>query len=198
MKKIFSAFLTLIFVTSMVYFCSFNVFGANSVGKVNCTSLNVRAGAGTSYSKIATLNNGAQVTITGSAKDSAGDSWYKISFTSSGSTKTGYAFAEYITVINSDNSSTSNTSPTDASFEKYMTDQGFPDSYKPMLRELHKKYPKWIFKAQNLNIDWNTAWAEECVVGRNLVHSGALASWKSMEKGAYNFNGGYWYGLDGG
>ena len=198
MKKIFSAFLTLIFVTSMVYFCSFNVFGANSVGKVNCTSLNVRAGAGTSYSKIATLNNGAQVTITGSAKDSAGDSWYKISFTSSGSTKTGYAFAEYITVINSDNSSTSNTSPTDASFEKYMTDQGFPDSYKPMLRELHKKYPKWIFKAQKLNVDWNTALAQECVVGRNLVHSGALASWKSMEKGAYNFNGGYWYGLDGG
>lgn len=46
-------------------------------------------------------------------------------------------------------------------------------------------------------MDWNTALKEECVVGRNLVHSSALASWKSMEKGAYDFNGGYWYGLDG-
>ena len=46
-------------------------------------------------------------------------------------------------------------------------------------------------------MDWNTALKEECVVGRNLVHSSALASWKSMEKGVYDFNGGYWYGLDG-
>lgn len=51
--------------------------------------------------------------------------------------------------------------------------------------------------AQKLGVNWNTALKEECVVGRNLVHSSALASWKSMEKGAYDFNGGYWYGLDG-
>ena len=80
----------------------------------------------------------------------------------------------------------------DADFESYMTKQGFPESYKPYLRMLHEQHPKWIFTAQKLGVDWNTALKEECVVGRNLVHSSALASWKSMEKGAYDFNGGYW------
>ncbi|SCW58238.1 Beta-N-acetylglucosaminidase [Eubacterium ruminantium] len=41
-------------------------------------------------------------------------------------------------------------------FEQYMKSQGFPDSYKPYLREMHSKHPTWIFKAVKTGIDWNT------------------------------------------
>ena len=201
MKRIFSVIIIMVLCFTSAISLGINVSAADQSGYVNCDALNVRSGAGTTYTKIATLYNGHSVTVTGSANDSAGDKWYKISFDYSGSTKTGYVFADYITITGSSSGSSSGSTgsvTTDADFEKYMTAQGFPDSYKPMLRALHNKYPNWIFKAQHLGIDWNTALKEELVLGRNLVHSGAPASWKSMEQGAYNFSGGYWYGLDGG
>lgn len=156
----------------------------------SCTAdvLNVRSGAGTGYSKTGTVSYGDSLTILSETTDSSGAKWYKISC----GNVTGYVSAAYVQLTSSGSQSSS-----DADFESYMTKQGFPESYKPYLRTLHEQHPKWIFTAQKLGVDWNTALKEECVVGRNLVHSSALASWKSMEKGAYDFNGGYWYGLDG-
>lgn len=156
----------------------------------SCTAdvLNVRSGAGTGYSKTGTVSYGDSLTILSETTDSSGAKWYRISC----GNVTGYVSAAYVQLTSSGSQGSS-----DADFESYMTKQGFPESYKPYLRTLHEQYPKWIFTAQKLGVDWNTALKEECVVGRNLVHSSALASWKSMEKGAYDFNGGYWYGLDG-
>ncbi len=85
----------------------------------------------------------------------------------------------------------------DSDFEAYLTKQGFPDSYKPMLRKLHKDHPTWIFKAQKTGLKWKDVLNEELVIGRSLVPGYSLNSWKSMEKGAYDLEGGYWYGLDG-
>lgn len=156
----------------------------------SCTAdvLNVRSGAGTGYSKTGTVSYGDSLTILSETTDSSGAKWYKISC----GNVTGYVSAAYVQLTSSGSQGSS-----DADFESYMTKQGFPESYKPYLRKLHEQHPKWIFTAQKLGVNWNTALKEECVVGRNLVHSSALASWKSMEKGAYDFNGGYWYGLDG-
>lgn len=156
----------------------------------SCTAdvLNVRSGAGTGYSKTGTVSYGDSLTILSETTDSSGAKWYRISC----GNVTGYVSAAYVQLTSSGSQGSS-----DADFESYMTKQGFPESYKPYLRTLHEQHPKWIFTAQKLGVDWNTALKEECVVGRNLVHSSALASWKSMEKGAYDFNGGYWYGLDG-
>lgn len=156
----------------------------------SCTAdvLNVRSGAGTGYSKAGTVSYGDSLTILSETTDSSGAKWYKISC----GNVTGYVSAAYVQLTSSGSQSSS-----DADFESYMAKQGFPESYKPYLRKLHEQHPKWIFTAQKLGVNWNTALKEECVVGRNLVHSSALASWKSMEKGAYDFNGGYWYGLDG-
>lgn len=156
----------------------------------SCTAdvLNVRSGAGTGYSKTGTVSYGDSLTILSETTDSSGAKWYRISC----GNVTGYVSAAYVQLTSSGSQGSS-----DADFESYMTKQGFPESYKPYLRKLHEQHPKWVFTAQKLGVDWNTALKEECVVGRNLVHSSALASWKSMEKGAYDFNGGYWYGLDG-
>lgn len=165
------------------------VSAAQLSGTCTADVLNVRSGAGTGYSKTGTVSYGDSLTILSETTDASGAKWYKISCGS----VTGYVSAAYVTVTTGGTTQGSS----DADFESYMTKQGFPESYKPYLRTLHAQHPKWIFTAQKLGVDWNTAVKEECVVGRNLVHSSALASWKSMEKGAYDFNGGYWYGLDG-
>lgn len=164
------------------------VSAANMMGNCTADVLNVRSGAGTGYSKTGTVSYGDSLTILSETTDSSGAKWYKISC----GNVTGYVSSAYVQLTSSGSQGSS-----DADFESYMTKQGFPESYKPYLRKLHEQHPKWIFTAQKLGVDWNTALKEECVVGRNLVHSSALASWKSMEKGAYDFNGGYWYGLDG-
>ncbi|WP_410326518.1 SH3 domain-containing protein [Ruminococcus sp.] len=186
-KKIISYILSLAIAASMAASC-LTASAANMTGSCTADVLNVRSGAGTGYSKTGTVSYGDSLTILSETTDSSGAKWYKISC----GNVTGYVSAAYVQLTSSGSQGSS-----DADFESYMTKQCFPESYKPYLRKLHEQHPKWIFTAQKLGVDWNTALKEECVVGRNLVHSSALASWKSMEKGAYDFNGGYWYGLDG-
>ena len=186
-KKMISYILSFAIAASMAASC-LTASAANMTGSCTADVLNVRSGAGTGYSKTGTVSYGDSLTILSETTDSSGAKWYKISCGS----VTGYVSAAYVQLTSSGSQGSS-----DADFESYMTKQGFPESYKPYLRKLHEQHPKWIFTAQKLGVDWNTALKEECVVGRNLVHSSALASWKSMEKGAYDFNGGYWYGLDG-
>lgn len=186
-KKIISYILSFAVAASMAA-SYLTASAANMTGSCTADVLNVRSGAGTGYSKTGTVSYGDSLTILSETTDSSGAKWYKISC----GNVTGYVSAAYVQLTSSGSHGSS-----DADFESYMTKQGFPESYKPYLRTLHEQHPKWIFTAQKLGVDWNTALKEECVVGRNLVHSSALASWKSMEKGAYDFNGGYWYGLDG-
>ncbi|MEE0599669.1 MAG: SH3 domain-containing protein [Ruminococcus sp.] len=186
-KKMISYILSFAIAASMAASC-LTALAANMTGSCTADVLNVRSGAGTGYSKTGTVSYGDSLTILSETTDSSGAKWYKISC----GNVTGYVSAAYVQLTSSGSQGSS-----DADFESYMTKQGFPESYKPYLRKLHEQHPKWIFTAQKLGVDWNTALKEECVVGRNLVHSSALASWKSMEKGAYDFNGGYWYGLDG-
>ena len=186
-KKMISYILSFAIAASMAASC-LTASAANMTGSCTADVLNVRSGAGTGYSKTGTVSYGDSLTILSETTDSSGAKWYKISC----GNLTGYVSAAYVQLTSSGSQGSS-----DADFESYMTKQGFPESYKPYLRKLHEQHPKWIFTAQKLGVNWNTALKEECVVGRNLVHSSALASWKSMEKGAYDFNGGYWYGLDG-
>lgn len=186
-KKMISYILSFAIAASMAASC-LTASAANMMGSCTADVLNVRSGAGTGYSKTGTVSYGDSLTILSETTDSSGAKWYRISC----GNVTGYVSAAYVQLTSSGSQGSF-----DADFESYMTKQGFPESYKPYLRTLHEQHPKWIFTAQKLGVDWNTALKEECVVGRNLVHSSALASWKSMEKGAYDFNGGYWYGLDG-
>ncbi len=201
MKKVLNKFSIAIVLVMFVALCSyFPTAYAVQTGTCTATSLNVRKGAGTSYASIGYLYYGQTVTITGSQTASNGALWYQIDF----SGQTGYCSSAYITVSGSSSSTSTSTSTStsssvtsDSDFEAYLTAQGFPESYKPYLRKLHQQHPNWIFTAQQLDVTWAEALKEEMVLGRNLVHSSALASWKSMEKGAYNFDSGTWYGLDG-
>lgn len=62
---------------------------------VTASTLNVRSGPGTGYSKVAGLAKGNAVTVV-SEVISDGTKWYGISFKSAGKTLTGYASSDYI------------------------------------------------------------------------------------------------------
>lgn len=157
------------------------------------TSLNVRSGPSTSYEKIDTLKNGYAVTIIGEEYASDGGLWYNIRFVNtSGATTEGYVFSTYITIKN-----TVVYEP-DADFEKYLTAQGFPETYKPYLRTLHASYPEWVFVADKINLDWNNVIENESIFGMSLIAKTSISSWKSTENDAYNWYTNVWSGLDGG
>lgn len=164
-------------------------YAEERTASVNATNLNVRSGPGTSYTAIAKLSTGAAVTVIGEQTGTDGTLWYQIRYSASGGEQTGYVSGKYIkfpTAIKSD-----------ADFETYLTQQGFPESYKPALRELHAKHPNWTFTALQTNLDWNEALSNESVIGRNLVASSSVSSWKSTETGAYDWGTGTWPGFDG-
>ena len=175
-----------------------NLSGLNSLvfaetvytGTVNVDDyLNVRSSPSTSSSVLGQLKPDETVTIQGEKVSGGGINWYKISYKG----QVGYVSAEFIInvqVIPQYNH--------DASFEENLTAQGFPESYKVLLRQLHASHPNWIFLADKLNVTWAQAFAAQNSDARSLIHGTSKASWKSMGEGAYNWNGGYYYEKDSG
>ncbi|MBQ3520738.1 MAG: SH3 domain-containing protein [Firmicutes bacterium] len=149
------------------------------------SGVNVRSGAGTSYSVLTVLSKGSVVTVTGSAKASNGKVWYKYKYSSS---KSGYICSDYLSV---------KTITSDKEFEAYMTTQGFPESYKAGLRALHAEHPEWVFKAVKVGYSWKDALDKESVVGRNLVSSSAPTKHRSTASGSYNSKTKKWTRFDG-
>jgi len=65
---------------------------ANSRGVISASSgLNIRSGPGSNYEKIASADNGAEVTIL----EDTGTGWYKIDY---GNGKVGYVSSDYVKV----------------------------------------------------------------------------------------------------
>lgn len=182
-RAVYSALLAVILTVSL--FCVSGglwVFAANQVGVVTTQTdpLRVRASA-PSGAVVGYVPKGEEVQILETVNTASGI-WYKIQYGS----LTGYASGTYITLKAVDTP----YNP-DADFEKYLSAQKFPESYKAGLRALHAKYPNWVFVAKHLNLDWTTALNAESKVGKSLVldgSGGARNSWKSMEYGAYNWD----------
>ena len=72
-----------------------------------------------------------------------------------------------------------------AKTEMYVSDD-FPDSYKPYIEELKRKYPNWEFKALYTNLDWKYVIDNENIFGKNLVPKSYSDSWKNTKPGEYN------------
>lgn len=165
-------------------------YGAERPATVQATALNVRSAPGTGNTIIGKLSYGAAVTVLGEAAASDGAVWYQIRFTGTGGVQaTGYVLSSYIKFPAAYSTS--------SDFEAYLNSQGFPESYRPALRELHAKYPQWIFTAFDTGLDWNDVIQNESLVGRNLVSSSSISSWKSTANGAYDWGSSTWPGFDG-
>ena len=163
-------------------------------GVLTATNVNVRSGPGTEYGKVGMVTKGQEVTVKGEATATTGNLWYQVSFTQNGSTKEGYIYATYVSLTGTGLGSVD--AGADSAFEAYLDSQSFPESYRKSLRALHQLHPNWTFVAQHTGLEWSKVVAAESKVGVNLVPSGSLDSWKSLESGAYNWDTGEWYGLD--
>lgn len=64
--------------------------------------------------------------------------------------------------------------------------ESFPESYRPYLEELQKKYPNWKFTSLYTGLDWKYVIDNENIFGKNLVPKSYSDSWKNTTPGQYN------------
>lgn len=145
------------------------------------TTLNVRSDPSSDgYTNVIdSLANGQRVMVGGTVANTGSDSntWCSITYTKDGVTeKAGYVVYSYLAL---------DPVSADSAFESSIA--GFPESYKPSLRVLHQKYPKWIFNPVTVGTDWNTVVSEESRIGRSLIPSSVDDAWKSTDSGTYNW-----------
>lgn len=154
-----------------------------TVGRVDAVpSLRIRSNPGTNYEKIGNAEHDSIVTILEYAESGNGcdDKWVKIK---SADNIQGYVCSTFIVDIKTvDVPEVENPSPeisetgeqmaamTDEEFDAYLNSQGFPESYKVKLKELHKKHPTWIFKGIKTKESWSKTLEYQNSSGNNLYH----------------------------
>ncbi len=161
--------------------------------------VNVRSGAGTSYSVVIKIYKGQRVNVL-SQTSAEGLNWYNVSFTLRGNTYTGWMCADYVTVdgaVSGSGSSGAATTVTDDAYVAALQAAGFPASYCNSLLALHQAYPNWQFVPVQTGLDWNTVIQNESVAGRNLIQASANDARKSTDSAAYDGATNTWYGFDG-
>ncbi|MBP5652907.1 MAG: cadherin-like beta sandwich domain-containing protein, partial [Lachnospiraceae bacterium] len=181
--------------------------GANAVGR-DAAGLAVRISAKNSSEMLYTPDGKAVLLYTGDPVQiidvsiDNGKIWCYIRFYFNGFEFFGYIRSTHLesdVLINLLSTQTeASSAPLD--FETKLEREGFPESYKPMLRDLHAQYPLWEFKAYHTGIDWNEAVAAESQVGVSLLPNYYSLEWLSFEEGAYSwktdkftiFDGTYW------
>ena len=118
--------------------------------------LNVRSGADAKKTKVGCLNKNAKINIRGEFIDTKGTLWYRLVYKK----KYAYVVGKYVKLGKTFAKTGKKARRTKANykarpktkpkaknkkvksrkgFEKYIASRGFPDSYKPYLRKLHKK-----------------------------------------------------------
>lgn len=175
LRKFGCVFLPLI-ILSLSVLCSTESFirvNAADIGYVDATNVRVRADASVN-SKIYTKLSNVYVTINGQKNGDDGYIWYNITYNNI----TGYMRSDFIKKIE--------VQP-DKSFEEQLA--AFPESYHSQLKLLHAQYPNWKFYADNINLTLDEAVGLELV---NKVYERPSLSWRSMDKGSYNWASGKW------
>ena len=158
------------------------------IGYIAADVVNVRPTAGTDKPAKFQLKYNTKITILSSETGSDGYKWYYISHAD------GTGFVRSDLIYNIGESVPDNTTPnimTDEEFEQYMITQGFPDSYKSLLRAMHKGHPTWILKAAQTGLDWNYVITKESALGVNTVHLTSPDAFKSKDPNAKNADGSY-------
>ena len=173
-------------------------------GKVK-SKTNYRKGPGTKMKILGKYKKGKKVTVclkanpVSSTKGSS-KKWYKVKAGS----KYYYVCSKSIKLTGkvtsaavSGNTGNTNTGTpvsymSDSQFEKYLSAQGFPESYKVKLRKLHKSHPNWGFVGYKTGINWSSALAAETKKGVSLVSKSEPSRYRNgssqPEPGWYNAN----------
>ncbi len=158
------------------------------------TNVNVRQSATTSSAVLTQVNGGQSLTIL----DSPNPEWHHVRFTKNNTTYIGYIYAQYVSIL----SGGTGGGISDGDFEAALTAQGFPESYKPFLRELHTLHPEWKFVAVQTGLSWETVLENERNKQgqiKNLINGTASAphyNWRETQVG-YNWATDTWSPYDG-
>ncbi len=212
MKRIIKKTLAVVIALTVLFgtvssnaFTKFQTVSAAQIGYVNSSYVNIRTAPNTSSdANIIRGSSGAPIYLdpgtTINIVQKSGE-WYKISFSYESRTITGYMYGAYVDV----QSEVVDINPS-SDFEQSLSQQGFPESYKPYLRVLHAAYPNWVFKANKTNINWNTLVANEIATNgypKNLIQGPAYDphfNWRSQTVGYYPlsnswtvYDGSDWY-----
>ena len=163
----------------------FTAVAAERAALIKGSIVNIRSEANVNSKKVANLFSNTNVTVGDSVKNSNGESWYPVTFSSG----KGYVRSDFIKF------------PVqyqrNEQFENDLNQQGFPESYKEGLRSLHAEFPNWRFQGFKTNLNWNDVLDGEMEGTGSLVDKNAISSWKSTDAGKYDWNTGTWPGFDG-
>lgn len=129
-------------------------------------SLRLRSGPGPDYGTIKFIPYLSNITIISydtNTEGCEGKPWAKVR-TSDGTE--GYACSRFInettsSQVNVSDAGKAMANMTDTEFEAYLDGQGFPESYKVKLREIHKLHPTWVFIGTKARYSWESAMIEE-------------------------------------
>lgn len=152
----------------IVHASSYNEYTAEVIATAG---LNVRSAASTNSTIINTLGYKATFKykdsdIVKNDSDSCNE-WVYVSG------KNGYVCKQWTQVIATEeiNDIENDMSKmTDEEFDVYLTEQGFDETYKVKLKELHQRYPMWIFKGVKTGRDWNATLKEESQIGYSTYY----------------------------
>ena len=197
-KRTFTPLFLLIFIMQLLFFNIIPV-NATTYGRISSIDgLRLRNGPGTSkYSKLDSIPHNTIVTIleqnikTDDNSTGCGTGlWHKVQYNN----QTGYACSRYIEIQepieDEEEIPDSDISKmTDEEFEAYLTNQGFPETYKVKLRELHKKHPNWVFVGIKTKNNWKDTLKNQNVAGRSTYQSTSSSSqgYLSTEEGFYDW-----------
>lgn len=166
---------------------------ASIEGSVNDLGCRIRTSP-INGSIIVEVSTGFPVTVVEQAKQSDNYVWYKVRFSQGNEIKEGWIRSDLVTL-----KTEASTDKSDAAFEAKMEAEKFPESYRVLLRTLHKKHPNWDFRAMQTGLNWNDVIAGEIAVTmRNLVPATSPNSWKSLAPGAYDWAADEWYNYEAG
>ena len=129
-------------------------------------SLRLRSGPGKGYGTITNIPYLTNITIISydsNTQDCEGHPWAKIRLSDG---TEGYACSRYINETSTANINLSEAGKTmanmtDIEFDAYLNAQGFPESYKVKLKEIHKLHPSWIFIGSKSKYSWDSAILEQ-------------------------------------
>lgn len=185
-KMIKRAFVFLLCVTFFIT-NNVNTYALPSSVMIKGTSVNVRSGPGTSYRILGTVSLGYKITPFEIKNDvsSNGKKWYGFNYNG----QNAYVRTDFVKETTS--------YVYDFQFEQELDRQGFPESYKVGLRELHANFPKWIFIIHKTGLDFEYVLKNELIGTRTLVNATSISSFKSTDEGKYDWVNSKWPTFDG-
>ncbi len=173
--------LSLVILIITAFGCVIVTAAAARIGYVNATGVRMRRDAGTQSEIIMRDISYATVTVNGEKRDPDGDLWYNVTYNG----VTGYIYAEYVQIIEQ---------TADKDFEEQL--KAFPSSYHSALKALHAVYPNWQFHADNVNLTLDEAVGLEFKNTLKKVTETKDLSWRTMEKGSYNWGSNTWISME--